>query len=100
MRLRTGDGRRCSEPVSLYYVEKNTNRPPHCGVRLRREGDGNFLYNTSFLNLKRLFPLVNTKAAPTTDQAICLSTTEAADLKDFYENIFPEFRTRGICSRP
>lgn len=88
MRLRTGDEEILSEPVSLYYVENNTNRH-RIVVSGSEKGDGNFLYNTSFLNLKRLFPLVDTKAAPTTDRTICLSTTEAADLKDFYENIFP-----------
>lgn len=88
MRLRTGDGEILAEPVSFYYVEKNTNRH-RIVVSGSEKGDGNFLYNTSFLNLKRLFPLVDTKAAPTTDQAIRLTTSEAADLKDFYENIFP-----------
>lgn len=88
MRLRTPGGEIVSEPVSIYYVEDNTNRH-RIVVSGSEKGDGNFLYNTSFLNLKRLFPLVDTKAAPLTDQTICLSPTEAADLKDFYENIFP-----------
>lgn len=88
MRLRTRDEEVLSEPVSLYYVENNTNRH-RIVVSGSEKGDGNFLYNTSFLNLKRLFPLVDTKAVPATDRTICLSTTEAADLKDFYENIFP-----------
>lgn len=88
MRLKTGDEEILSEPVSLYYVENNTNRH-RIVVSGSEKGDGNFLYNTSFLNLKRLFPLVDTKAAPATDRTIRLSTTEAADLKDFYENIFP-----------
>lgn len=88
MRLRTGDGEILSEPVSFYYVKENTNRH-RIVVSGAEKGDGNFLYNTSFLNLKRLFPLVDTKAAPTTDHAIRLTTSEAANLKDFYENIFP-----------
>lgn len=88
MRLRTGDGEILAEPVSFYYVEKNTNRH-RVVVSGAEKGDGNFLYNTSFLNLKRLFPLVDTKAAPTTDHEIQLTTSEAADLKDFYETIFP-----------
>jgi len=88
MRLRTSNGEIISETVSMYYVEKNTNRH-RIVVSGSEKGDGNFLFNTSFLNLKRLFPLVDTRAAPITDQTICLSTTEAADLKDFYENIFP-----------
>lgn len=88
MLLRTGEGEVLAEPVSIYYVEKNTNRH-RIVVSGADKGDGNFLYNTSFLNLKRLFPIVDTKAAPTTDQSICLTASEAADLKDFYENIFP-----------
>lgn len=88
MRLRTGDGEILAEPVSFYYVEKNTNRH-RVVVSGAEKGDGNFLYNTSFLNLKRLFPLVDTKAAPTIDHGIRLTTSEAADLKDFYETIFP-----------
>lgn len=88
MRLKTGSGDILAEPISFYYVEKNTNRH-RIVVSGSEKGDGNFLYNTSFLNLKRLFPLVDTKAEPANDQAIQLSTSEAADLKDFYENIFP-----------
>lgn len=88
MTLSTSDGAILAEPVSIYRVKENTNRH-RIVVSGAEKGDGNFLYNTSFLNLKRLFPLVDTKAAPTTDHAIRLTTSEAADLKDFYENIFP-----------
>ncbi|MFY7942703.1 MAG: AAA family ATPase [Burkholderiaceae bacterium] len=88
MSLRTGNGEILAEPVSFYYVKENTNRH-RIVVSGSEKGDGNFHYNTSFLNLKRLFPLVDTKAAPTTDQSIGLTSSEAAKLKDFYENIFP-----------
>ena len=88
MSLRTGNGEILTEPVSFYYVKENTNRH-RIVVSGAEKGDGNFLYNTSFLNLKRLFPLVATKAEPTTDHTIRLTTSEAAELKDFYENIFP-----------
>lgn len=88
MVLSTGDGAILAEPVSIYRVQENTNRH-RIVVSGAEKGDGNFLHNTTFLNLKRLFPLVDTKAAPTTDAAISLSKSEAADLKDFYENIFP-----------
>lgn len=88
MTLRTGSGDVLSEPVSIYRVQDNTNRH-RIVVSGAEKGDGNFLYNTSFLNLKRLFPLVDTKAAPTTDRAFGLSADEAADLKDFYETVFP-----------
>lgn len=75
MTLRTGDGAILVEPVSIYRVKENTNRH-RIVVSGAEKGDGNFLYNTSFLNLKRLFPLVDTKAAPTTDRAIRLSASE------------------------
>jgi predicted ATPase len=88
MTLLTGSGEVLSEPVSIYRVQDNTNRH-RIVVSGAEKGDGNFLYNTSFLNLKRLFPLVDTKAAPTTDRAFGLSASEAADLKDFYETVFP-----------
>ncbi|MGO3743930.1 MAG: AAA family ATPase [Alcaligenes aquatilis] len=87
MRLRTGSGDVLSEPVSIYRVEESTNRH-RIVVSGAEKGDGNFYYNTSFLNLKRLFPLVDTRATPT-NLAIDLSASESADLKDFYENIFP-----------
>jgi energy-coupling factor transporter ATP-binding protein EcfA2 len=87
MRLRTESNDVLSEPVSIYRVEDNTNRH-RIVVSGSEKGDGNFCYNTSFLNLKRLFPLVDTKASPT-NLAVDLSSDEASDLKDFYENIFP-----------
>jgi predicted ATPase len=88
MTIRTGNGEVLAEPVSIYRVKENTNRH-RIVVSGSEKGDGNFFYNTSFLNLKRLFPLVDTKAAPTTDHSVSLSASETTDLKDFYENIFP-----------
>jgi len=88
MTLRVCAGDVLAEPVSFYRVEGNTNRH-RIVVSGAEKGDGNFRYNTSFLNLKRLFPLVDTKAVPTTDRSIALSPSEAADLKDFFENVFP-----------
>lgn len=53
------------------------------------KGDGNFTYNTSFLNLKRLLPLIDTKAKPNPDQNLALSNEEQRDLKNFYESVLP-----------
>lgn len=86
--LRTDQNETLSESVSIYYVAKGTNRH-RVVVSGAEKGDGNFLYNTSFLNLKRLFPLVDTKAAPASDVSFTLTTSEKADLKDFYETVFP-----------
>ncbi|MFN7882405.1 MAG: AAA family ATPase, partial [bacterium] len=74
------------EPVSIYYVAEKTNRH-RVVVSGAERGDGNFNYNTSFLNLKRLYPLVDTKATP--DLAQTLTATEQADLKTFYETVLP-----------
>ena len=86
--LRTGNGKTLSEPVSIYRVQEKTNRH-RVVVSGAEKGDGNFAYNTSFLNLKRLFPLVDTNAAPATDGSFELSISEADDLKDLYETVFP-----------
>ncbi|WP_342606468.1 AAA family ATPase [Pantoea agglomerans] len=52
------------------------------------QGDGNFTYNTSFLNLKRLLPMVDTAAKP--DEVISnLTAQEKALQRDFYETILP-----------
>ncbi|MCF3492687.1 AAA family ATPase [Stenotrophomonas maltophilia] len=75
-----------AEKVSIYWVAKTTNRH-RIVVSGAEKGDGNFSYNTTFLNLKRLYPLVDTKAKPSTSAV--LSASEAADLIDFYESVFP-----------
>ncbi len=74
------------EPVSIYYVAEKTNRH-RVVVSGAEKGDGNFTYNTSFLNLKRLYPLVDTRAA--LDVTLQLSVAERADLKKFYETVLP-----------
>jgi hypothetical protein len=74
------------EPVFIYYVADKTQRH-RVVVSGAEKGDGNFLYNTSFLNLKRLFPLVDTTAQPDLTQA--LSADEFRDLKRFFETVLP-----------
>lgn len=75
-----------AEKVSMYWVAKTTNRH-RVVVSGAEKGDGNFSYNTTFLNLKRLYPLVDTKAKPATTTV--LTADEAGDLVDFYESVFP-----------
>lgn len=86
--IKTDGNEILSEPVSIYYVAEGTNRH-RVVVSGAEKGDGNFLYNTSFLNLKRLFPLVDSKAVPASDSSLALSDSEKVDLKDFYETVFP-----------
>lgn len=86
--IKTDKERLLKESVSIYYVAKNTERH-RVVVSGAEKGDGNFSYNTSFLNLKRLYPLVDTQAAPDATKALKLTPAEASSLKDFYERVFP-----------
>lgn len=76
------------EEVKIYYVADSTNRH-RVVVSGAEKGDGNFTYNTSFLNLKRLLPLVDTKAKPDSDEALKLTKHERDQQKDFYEYVMP-----------
>ncbi|MFZ6734154.1 AAA family ATPase [Undibacterium sp. Ji42W] len=76
------------EEVKIYYTAVSTNRH-RVVVSGAEKGDGNFTYNTSFLNLKRLLPLVDTKARPDSDKTFELSSTEKLQQKDFYESVLP-----------
>jgi len=84
--LETPSNELIGETVSIYYVEPPTDRH-RVVVSGAEKGDGNFTFNTSFLNLKRLYPLVDTNAAPDADQH--LSPQEQERLKRFYEKVFP-----------
>ncbi|WP_262071324.1 AAA family ATPase [Stenotrophomonas sp. Marseille-Q5258] len=77
-----------SEQVRIYWVGDKTNRH-RVVVSGSEKGDGNFALNTSFLNLKRLFPMVDTKAKPDLEENTQLNKKEAAALVDFYEKVFP-----------
>ena len=50
------------------------------------KGDGNFIYNTSFLSLSRLRPIIETKAEE--QKSIELNAEEKEELKRFYGSIF------------
>jgi len=86
--LKLGDGSIMREPVSFYYVAQETNRH-RVVVSGSAKGDGTFSYNTSFLNLQRLYPLADTDAKESSSRKVTLTATEAAGLKDFYETVFP-----------
>lgn len=86
--IKTDQEKLLRETVSIYYVAGNTERH-RVVVSGAEKGDGNFSFNTSFLNLKRLYPLVDTEAVPDTAKSLKLTATEASNLKDFYESIFP-----------
>lgn len=77
-----------SEQVRIYWVGDKTNRH-RVVVSGSEKGDGNFALNTSFLNLKRLFPMVDTKAKPDLEEDTQLNKREAEALVDLYEKVFP-----------
>ena len=76
------------EEVKIYYVAESTNRH-RIVVSGSEKGDGNFTFNTSFLNLKRLLPMVDTRAKPDSDVALILNKSEKEQQKDFYESVLP-----------
>ncbi|WP_418338423.1 AAA family ATPase [Pseudomonas citronellolis] len=86
--LETGDNQFLREPVRIYWVGDQTNRH-RVVVSGSEKGDGNFSYNTSFLNLKRLYPLVDANAKLVTNTDYPLDEQESKELKDFYEHVFP-----------
>lgn len=86
--LSSENGEYIREPVQIYWVGDKTNRH-RVVVSGSEKGDGNLTYNTSFLNLKRLYPLVDANAKLDINNTFGLSTQEAVELKDFYETIFP-----------
>jgi hypothetical protein len=76
------------EPVEIYYVAEKTNRH-RVVVSGAEKGDGNLVYSTSFLNLRRLYPIVDLAAVRKKEALPVLSETEKQQLKRFYEQVFP-----------
>ena len=76
------------EEVKIYYGQDSKNRH-RVVVSGAEKGDGNFSLNTSFLNLKRLLPLVDTNAKPEFADEFKLSAQEKRQQKDFYEYVMP-----------
>lgn len=79
------EDRLLAERVRVYRVNGKTNRH-RVVVSGGDAGDGNFLYNTSFLNMKRLYPMVELNAKP--DNGIVLTISEKILQQDFYESVF------------
>lgn len=86
IQIETTKNEKISEPVSIYFTEGKTQRR-RIVLSGSEKGDGNFQYNTSFLNMKRLYPLVDTSASE--DLSFKLTPKEEEDLKNFYERVFP-----------
>ena len=84
----TTDQQFVRSPVEIYYTAGSTNRH-RVVVSGSEKGDGNLSYNTSFLNLKRLYPIVDLAAQRKKLKTPELTEAEQAQLKRFYEQIFP-----------
>ncbi|WP_139271360.1 AAA family ATPase [Pseudomonas sp. NFACC10-1] len=82
------DGRYIRSPVQIYFTADKTNRH-RIVVSGSEQGDGNLSYNTSFLNLKRLYPIVDLAAQRKATPIPLLSAGEKEQLKKFYEQVFP-----------
>ncbi|WP_346234546.1 AAA family ATPase [Lysinibacillus telephonicus] len=81
--LQLSDDRILREPVNLYYNKSDSRfRLVPSG---RNKGDGNFPLNTSFINLKRLFPMVDTNSKPI--NSITYSNAELTFIADFYSKL-------------
>ena len=82
------DGRFIRSPVQIYFTADKTNRH-RIVVSGSEKGDGNLSYNTSFLNLKRLYPIVDLATQRKATPIPSLSNAEKVQLKKFYEQVFP-----------
>lgn len=83
IKLELVDGKILREPID-FYLNKSDDR-----FRIvasgREKGDGNFSLNTSFINLQRLYPIVNTNA--TKDEKVIYSDEEKRFINTFYNKI-------------
>ncbi|GAB1402588.1 AAA family ATPase [Elusimicrobiota bacterium] len=87
IQIEDNNGKHIEEPVNI-YIGKGEKKDRHrIVVSGSEKGDGNFKHNTSFLNLARLYPIIDTKAK--VNLKINLSDTEKEQLLNFYERIFP-----------
>lgn len=84
----TTDKEFVQSPVEIYYTAGTTNRH-RVVVSGSEKGDGNLSYNTSLLNLRRLYPIVDIAAQRKQIAVPELTDIEQKQLKRFYEKIFP-----------
>ncbi|EAC9069628.1 TPA: AAA family ATPase [Listeria monocytogenes] len=73
-------------PVEFYLRKDAGSLPvPRVVVSGRQKGDGNFNLNTAFINLQRLFPMINTEAEEL--ETIEYSAEQATKIGEFYTKI-------------
>lgn len=84
--LTTERGQKIKENVAI-YVGDITNKSRHrIVVSGHNRGDGNFNFNSSFLNLGRLNPIIETNAEE--KKSITLTEQEKDELTRFYSSVF------------
>ena len=83
--LESDRGEKIRESVDVYI--DSAKKRHRIVVSGSEKGDGNFYYNTSFLNLKRLYPIVETNAKANGE--FKLNSEELAECKNFYEYVLP-----------
>lgn len=88
----TTDGHHISEPVRLYPRDDGSFFRVTVGAT-NTPGKGNFLLNTSYINLKRLFPIVETESK---SSHIELSDLERRKISHAYERIMQRYTYQKI----
>lgn len=90
LNLEDSNNKDICEYVSMYYVKNSvTGEAERLRVvvgKTREQGDGNFNLNTSYVNFKRLFPIIETKSAEKEDNN--LSEEDKNFIKEAYFKIF------------
>lgn len=79
----TDDDKRLSEPIRMYFNKKEERHRVTVGID-NQKGMGNFSLNTSYLNLKRLFPILETNAKKAN---ITISREDQTKIARAYEKI-------------
>lgn len=90
----TSDGHHISEPVRLYARDGGSQFRLTVGAS-NLKGRGNFALNTSYINLKRLYPIIETKADKIQSE---LTAAETTKISNAYQAIMQRFAYNNIDS--
>ncbi|QDQ03187.1 ATP-binding protein [Lysinibacillus fusiformis] len=81
--LEIDDNKVLREPIDLYF--NKSDKRFRLVASGRSKGDGNFSLNTSFVNLRRLFPMVDTESKP--DSSVIYTKDEQKFIENFYSKL-------------